>query len=280
MKRFALIFLVLALLQSACSFSVEPTPTEIILPTDTPQATNTPTETETLQPSETPTDTLEPSETAEPSETPTETATATETPFDPSSAYGSPTIFDSMDSDRYWASSSGLPDDANIRLAFGGGELHVTGKQANWDTWWFTAIAPSDFFIEMKVDSATCTGKQAYGLILRGPTAAGVDAHGYIFTFSCDGSYRLDRLDDTAPYTKVELIDWTESVYINAGANKTNVIAIRMIGADITLYANGISVADLDDDEYLAGRFGLFVNAGDPGNYTFDVDELTYWNLD
>jgi hypothetical protein len=280
MTRFALSFLVLALLQAACSFSAEPTPTEIILPTDTPQATSTFTETLPPTPSETPTETLEPSETPEPTDTPTITPTSTEPPFDPSAAYGSPTLFDSMDSDRNWASASGMPDDANIRLALGSGKLHVTGKQVNWDTWWYTAIAPSDFFIQMKVDSGNCSGKQAYGLILRGPTTTGTDAHGYIFMFSCDGNYRLDRLDDTAPYTKVELIGWTESDHINAGANETNVIAIRMIGADISLYANGFFIADKDDDEYLAGRFGLFVNAADPGNYTFEVDELTYWDLD
>ena len=282
MKRFAVIFLALALAQSACAFSAELAPTEAIPPTDTatPEATSTFTETLPPAPSDTPTETLEPSETPEPIETPTVTPTSTEPPFDPSAAYGSPTLFDSMDTDRNWASSSGLPDDDNIRLALGGGKLHVTGKQANWDTWWFTAKAPSDFFIQMKVNSGDCSGKQAYGLILRGPVSNGADVHGYIFTFSCDGKYRLDRLDDTAPYTKVELIGWTESEFINAGANETNLIGIGMTGADISLYANGYFIADKDDDEYLVGRFGLFVNAGDPGNYTFEVDELSYWNLD
>ena len=283
MKRFALILLALALAQSACAFSAEPTPTEIILPTELPTRVPTSTSTETPlppTPTEAPSETLAPSNTAVPSETPSITPTPTQPPFDPSASYGAPTIFDNMDTDRNWAGSSGLPDDANIRLALGGGKLHVTGKQANWDTWWFTAPTPSDFFVQLKVETGNCTGKQAYGLILRGPQTEGSDARGYIFTFSCDGFYRLDRLDDTAPYTKVELIGWTRSERINAGANETNVLGVRMIGADITLYANGYFIADKDDDEYLAGRFGLFVNAGDPGNYTFSVDELSYWDLD
>jgi hypothetical protein len=114
---------------------------------------------------------------------------------------------------------------------------------------------------------------------MRGPQTAGGEARGYIFTFSCDGNYRLERLDDTAPYTTEELIPWTESDYISAGDNETNTMGIRMVGSDITLYANGFEIDDLDDGEYASGRFGLFVNAGTPGNYTFDVDELSYWDL-
>lgn len=280
LKRALLILIVLGLAQAACTidFFAAPTATatEIVLPTETPTPAATDTPTVTSTPSETP----EPSETLEPSETPEDTATPTEPPFDPSAQYGSPTLFDGMDSDRNWAGSSGLPDDENIRLALGSGILHVTGKKAEWDTWWFTSTVADDFFIQIEVDSGNCSGKQAYGLIVRGPSSAGIGARGYIYTFSCDGSYRLDRLDTTAPYTKVELVDWTESDYINAGDNETNVLAIRMVGEDITLYANGFEVNDLDDGKFASGRFGLFVNASSPGNYTYDVDELSYWDLD
>lgn len=280
LKRAFLILTVLGLAQAACTinFFAEPTATatEIVLPTDTPTlaATNTST------PSVTPSQTLEPTETLEPSETPEDSATPTEPPFDPASEYGAPTLFDSMDTDKNWAGSSGLPDDENIRLALGGGNLHVTGKKAEWDTWWFTSTVASDFFLQIKANSGNCSGKQAYGLIVRGPASAGLGARGYIYTFSCDGFYRLDRLDTTAPFTKVELVGWTKSDFINAGDNETNVLAIRMVGTDITLYANGFEVDDLDDGKFASGRFGLFVNASSPGNYTFDVDELSYWDLD
>ena len=50
MKRFALILLALALVQSACAFSAEPTPTEIILPTELPTQVPTSTSTETPLP--------------------------------------------------------------------------------------------------------------------------------------------------------------------------------------------------------------------------------------
>lgn len=281
MKRVLSVFLALSLAQAACSIPLFVEPTATTQPSDTPTVTSTSTNTPTATNTAAPTITLTPSETPENSETPTPTATPTQPPFDPSANYGSPTLFDSMDTDRNWSSSGGgLPDDQNIRLALGGGQLHVTGKLPDWDTWWFTAPSPSDFFIEMKVDSGNCTGTQAYGLIVRGPQTIGGEGRGYIFLFSCDGQYRLDRLDNTSPYTKVELIPWTESDYINAGDNEDNVMGIRMIGEDITLYANGFEIDDLDDDRYAAGRFGIFVNAGAPGDYTFHIDELSYWDID
>ncbi len=285
MKRFLPILLVLSLVQAACAlpFFVQPTatpsPTEIVPPSDTPTPSDTSTSTNTPGPTDTPTETMTPTDTPNPSETPTATPTATETPFDPAASYGAPTVFDSMDNDKYWASNSGLPDDQYIRLALGGGQMHVTGKQVGFDTWWFTSPTPNDFFLEMKVDTANCSGDQAYGLITRGPQTAGGEARGYIYTFSCDGRYRLDRLDDTAPYIKTELIPWTESVYINAGSNKTNLIGIQMMGDQISLYANSFQVDSLSDSKFSGGRFGLFVNAGSPGSYTYDVDELSYWNL-
>src|SRR3990172_3267123 len=129
MKRTLYILLALSLAQASCSlpFFVEPTatPTEIILPTETPTSAASSTATSTPLPTETPTQTMPPSETPEPSDTPTPTATATELPFDPLAEYGSPTLFDSMDTDRNWASGSGgLPDNDLIRLALGRRPFH------------------------------------------------------------------------------------------------------------------------------------------------------------
>lgn len=284
MKRILNSILLLSLLTSACSLPFSfgpPTPTEIVLPSDTPTPQDTPTPsgtpTNTAIPSNTPT----PSETPLPSDTPTQTPTPTEPPFDPSAEYGSPTLFDSLDNDRNWVNSSGqLPDTPEIRLALGGGQMHVTGKQAGFDTWWYTWPSPTDFFIEMKVETDTCSGKQEYGLIMRGPLVVNASARGYIYTFSCDGYYRLDRLDSTSPYTKIELIDWTKSDHLNAGSNEKNVMGIRMVGDVITLYANGFELEEIEDGHYAAGRFGLFVNADATANFTFNVDELTYWDID
>lgn len=289
MKRFLPIALtVLALGLSACTRNLTAPPiappTEVQLPTETPTpaVTDTPAATDTpeatLTPSQTPTET----EPAEPTDTPTPTSTPTQPPFDPDNAYGSPNLYDTFDNDSNWAGSNGqLPDTEYIRMALGGSQMHVTGKLAGWDTWWFTNRSAADQFIQMDVDSGNCTGKQAYGLIVRGPTDSTTTARGYIILFSCDGSYRLDRLDTSSPYTKVELIPWTKSDYINAGDNETNTFGVELQGSTITIYANHFKLDETQDSKFTsAGRFGLFVNADAPGDYTFSVDTLSFWSFD
>lgn len=276
----------LAIVLAACTRSLTQapaaSPTEIVLATETasPPATETPSATDTpeatLTPSQTPTET----EPSEPTDTPTQTPTATSLPFDPDTAYGSPTLYDPFDDDRNWVSTGGtLPDTDFIRLALGGGKMHVTGKPIGWDTWWFTFQTAGDLFIEMDVETGSCSGKQAYGLIVRGPSS-NTTARGYIATFSCDGAYRLDRLDTSSPYTKVELIPWTESDYINAGSNETNILGIELVDDNIIIYANRFKLAEHEDGKFSSGRFGLFVNAGAPGNFTYSIDELSFWSFD
>ena len=286
MKHLLISILLISLVSGACSLplGVPPTATatEIVLSSDTPTPENTAISTETATISVTPSDTPTPSETPLPSDTPTETPTATGTPFDPADQYGTPTLLDSLNNDNNWVDSSGkLPDNDFIQMGLGGGMLHVTGKQAGFDTWWFTAPIATDLFLQTTTETNTCTGKQAYGLILRGPQqVTSNSARGYIFLFSCDGSYRLDRLDSTSPYTKVELIDWTESDHINNGSDKRNVMGIRIIGDTITLYANGFELDEFEESHFSNGKFGLFVNAGPQANFTVDVDEFVYWDLD
>jgi len=215
-----------------------------------------------------------------PSETPTASSTPTALPFDPLGEYGSPDLLDSFSDNRYWADVGGnLPDTDFIQLALGSGQLHVTGKPPQFDTWWFTSTSANDYFIEMQINTDDCSGKQAYGLILRGPES-NTSARGYILTFSCDGAYRLVRLDSLNPYTAAELIPWTIAPAINAGSNQSNVLAVSLIGDVISVYANQNLLEIFEDDTFSSGRFGLFVNAGPPGDFTYRIEELAFWNLD
>ncbi|MCW5887484.1 MAG: hypothetical protein KIT07_05115 [Anaerolineales bacterium] len=272
-KRLPLLAAV-SLLLSACALPFVPTPAATATATQEPAATFTqaPTATETPLPTETPI----PSETALP------TATPTPLPFDPRAEYGNtPSLYDPMDDDRNWADVNGLPNDNLLRLALGGGHLHVTGKQAGFDTWWFTAPTPNNLFLQMTVKTDNCSGKQAYGFIVRGPqSTGGGGARGYIFAFACDGTYRLDRLESTSPYVKTELIGWTESDLIRRGSQETNTLGIRLVGDVITLYANQFEIDEIEDGHFSGGRFGLYVNGGTPGDYTYRIDDLWYWRLD
>ena len=288
-KGLLLTVLLLALSGLACTRTIsvgggaQATATEIVVATETP--TTAVSETATLEPSAsvTATATLTPTETNTPTASATlgvgtPSTTPTALAFDPNTEFGSPTVFDTMDNAKSWADNSGnLPDSSLIKLALSSGQMQVTGKLANFDTWWFTYLSSADLFLQMQVETGSCSGKQSYGFILHGPSS-GDFARGYLLHFSCDGSYRLERLDNTDPYKTEDIIGWKASEYINDGSNQTNLIGVRFEGDTITIYANGRQIDQVDDDNYPSGRFGLFVNGGAAGNFTYSVNELSFWD--
>ena len=215
-----------------------------------------------------------------PSPSPSNTPTASVLAFDPKEEFGGATILDTFASDANWVdASSQLPDTDFIKLALGIEQLLVTGKPASFDTWWLTWPEAADQYLEMIVEVESCAGRQAYGLLLRAP-ATNTETHGYILTFSCDGAYRLRRLDGTSPYLFVDLVPWTANEAINTGDDQINSLGVHLDGDQITIYANGEKLHAIEDDTYAAGRIGLFVNAGPAGNFTFIVNEMSFWNLD
>jgi hypothetical protein len=177
-----------------------------------------------------------------------------------------------------WAGADGLlPDTQFIRLELRDGELTVTGKQFGFETWWFSWPFITDFYLEMKVNSGSCTGKDAYGVILRGPDKGATNAYGYMLGFSCDGYYRLSRLDSSNPFQSTELIPWTKSAAIPSGADQDVFLGIEAIGDEFTIYANRYEIAKFTDARHLSGRYGIYAFAGGTVGYTYRVDELAYW---
>ncbi len=203
--------------------------------------------------------------------------------FDPVATYGQPTFDDPMDGKNIedWTNpSTGLLPDTNfIKIAETNDKFYVTGKQTAFSTWYFTWRELSDFYLQATFNSGTCTGKDAYGLIVRGPQHLAGVAFGYVVAFSCDGSVWVFRVDSASPYSATDLVGWTPSQYIVAGSNKQNVLGIKAIGNTITVYANGHQIAQVTDNKYASGRFGVFVDAGQTSNYTYQVVHLSYWDL-
>ncbi len=221
--------------------------------------------------------------TTAPTQTPASSPTATLPPFDPSAALGPADFTDPMKqfSEINWEGETGtLPDTENIKLALEGETLEVTGKKLFFDTWWFSWPVLEDFFFEMDVTTGSCSGRDAYGVILRGPLRGTGNTWGYIISFSCDGSVLVRRVDDADPYTVVDLIPWTANPNIKAGAQKSNTIGIEANGDTITIYANNFQIAKIVDTKYGDGRYGVFVSAAQTSNFTYEVDEIRYWDLD
>ena len=179
----------------------------------------------------------------------TAAATATALPpvvsglFNPVAAYGEADFEDPMTGSAIsdWEDDDGdLPDTLYLRLTLDDARFYVTGKLAGFSTWYFTWRDLSDFYLQATMDSGSCSGQDAYGLIVRGPEHMAGVSYGYVVAFTCDGKLWVYRLDGADPFTATDLVSLTPSQYINAGANQRNLIGIQAIGDQLTIYANGL----------------------------------------
>jgi hypothetical protein len=203
-------------------------------------------------------------------------------PFDPVAQYGRPDFEDPMTGSSIsdWEDEDGdLPDTLYIRLALTDARFYVTGKLAGFSTWYFTWRELSDFYLQATMDSGTCSGQDAYGLIVRGPAHMAGVSYGYVVAFTCDGKVWVFRLDDADPFTIHDLVSLTPSTHINSGPNQRNLIGIQAVGDTLTIYANGHQVAQVVDDHYDFGRIGVFVSPQWTPFYTYRVVNYSLWDL-
>jgi hypothetical protein len=213
------------------------------------------------------------------------TANVTPVPgtFDPVATYGNPTFDDPMTGENIndWVNpkSGLLPNTSYIKITETDAKFYVTGKLKGFSTWYFQWRSLTDFYIQSTFDSGACSGRDAYGLIIRGPEHQAGVSYGYVVEFSCDGQYHVFRLDGANPYTTKDLVSWTKSDYILAGTNKQNVMGIQAIGDTLTIFANGHQVAQVTDSKFDFGRYGVFVSPDVTASYTYRVVRLSYWDL-
>jgi hypothetical protein len=203
--------------------------------------------------------------------------------FNPVTAYGEADFEDPMTGSAIsdWEDDDGdLPDTLYLRLTLDDARFYVTGKLAGFSTWYFTWRELSDFYLQATMDSGSCSGQDAYGLIVRGPEHMAGVSYGYVVAFTCDGKLWVYRLDGADPFTATDLVSLTPSQYINAGANQRNLIGIQAIGDTLTIYANGHQIAQVTDSRYEFGRFGVFVCPQWTSFYTYRVVNLSYWDLE
>jgi hypothetical protein len=214
---------------------------------------------------------------------PTSTAAPVAGTFDPVAAYGLPDMNDPMNGGNLsaWTNPTTLllPNTDFIRIVETDARFYVTGKLTGFSTWYFSWPELTDFYLQSTFDSGSCSGKDSYGLIVRGPEHLAGVSYGYVVAFSCDGQYWIYRLDGANPFTEVDLVSWTHSDYILTGPNAHNVMGIQAIGDTLTIYANGHQIAQVVDSRYDFGRYGVFVWPDVTPNYTYRVIQMSYWDL-
>lgn len=260
--------------EAAESATPEPSATlHIITPTNTPEPTA---ETTGEAAEDT---TPQANETAEADSTPTPKPTFDAYQITPDNEFNGAYHVDTMDEPSLWWDESGiLPDTQYIKMEMADGTMNVTGKPVLWDTWWISGFTLTDFYIEMEVNSGECTGSDTYGMIVRA-SQHGQPTRGYLIGFTCDGKVLMKRLESASPYVAISILNPTETEFINAGANQTNIIGVAFDGNSISIYPNRYYLTTIQDSGFSYGRYGVFVSAGDDGNYTFSVDEIRSWGI-
>ncbi len=179
-----------------------------------------------------------------------------------------------------WLNASGeLSDSDYLKLDIEDGIMTVNGKLPYWDTWWISGFTLTDFYIEMEVNSGDCTEDDAYGMILRA-SQHGQPTQGYLVAFTCDGRVYAKRLVSVTPYNAVSILNPTETDLIYEGKNQTNIMGVLIQGNTITIYPNRIYFTTITDDTFDYGRYGIFVQAGEGGDYTFTVEEIRTWGAE
>jgi hypothetical protein len=181
--------------------------------------------------------------------------------------------FDQKSSPWYLGEGSGI----DYRIE--DGMLQITADKPTGDQW--RVAQPGfldDFYLQAKFKfGPVCSGTDGYGLIVRAPDKPnGVINSGYIFSLSCDGRYRIYRMDD-GNYNGIQ--NWTISPAILSGANQTNILGISAKGADFQLYVNGILITQINDSTYSGGLYGLMVRSESTNDLQVYVDDVAGWDL-
>lgn len=184
----------------------------------------------------------------------------------------SPTWEDTFKNNKYWY----LLDTANTHFSIKKGRLIMKADSPGKRDEWGLATRPDleNFYIlaTFKTGDA-CEGKDRYGLLIR----ARNPNSGYIFSFSCDGSFRIYRWDGKNYYA---LEEWKQDSNIFAGANQINRMSILAEDSTFKLYANGKLLGEYEDDTYDYGQFGLLIGSQKTSDLRIFVEDIAYWVIE
>jgi hypothetical protein len=217
----------------------------------------------------------ETSPTITPSQTDTVTPTVTATLADPKLNLGSPAYANTFTGGKDFGLSSPYTDDS-VKISVHDGVLDFSSLALNYGRrYQLTYPKPKDFYLEGVFQPVNCIGFDHYGLVTRAPNY--FDGYGYYIGFSCNGQFIIQKWDSNGVAT---LVNWTSDAHILSGSGQTNRLGVWMKGNDIKLYANGALIKEFSDSSFPnTGHFGIYGGAVDTSNFTFQVTEISQWNL-
>ncbi len=257
---------------------VEPSPTA----SETPVLVQaSPTAAATLPPTATFTATATWPPTATPTATATLVAILTATPSPTATAalatspreLGDPDMLDTMDipgrSWYLWGNTGVYP------LTDRPGYLGLRVLKTSEITYWIRSTYPplQDAYVQALFKTGDeCHHKDRFGLVVR---ASERYDEGIFFVISCDGMYKIFRWNGGLKI----LQDWDRTTAIHTGRRQLNRVGVWMEGTTLRLFVNGVQVAEVEDDYFTEGVFGIAVGADATPGFTVYVDEVAYWLL-
>jgi hypothetical protein len=230
-----------------------------------------PTEVPTITVQFTP-ETIIPSETL----TPTQEPSLTPTILPQGIPTGSPTWIDTfVDGTRFGLNAEGY-DDGQTKIIVSDGSLTMTSISAiGWRGWRLTSQKPANYYLLANFQTNECAGSDQYGLVVQSPDFD--SGFGYYFGLTCDGRYAFQKWEDSG---LSNLQGWTNDQNIVAGANQNNTIGILKSGNQYNLYINNISIGKIDDEKFSSpGYFGPYIAGVNTPNFSFQLNEISYWDL-
>jgi hypothetical protein len=222
-----------------------------------------------------------PTETSQPvTESPSQTSAAqTSTPEteDPINSLGTATWKDDLNNAGNWFSTGSFTSDNTKFSPTNNGITAVTNSLSDGLRWYlYYEKKPKNIFLEGKLDSKQCSGKDQFGLVFRAPNLN--DGFAYFFGITCDGGYILRKWDNSGLSV---LAENSKSEAINSGVNQSNRLGVWAKEDSIRLYANGKFLQEIKNDSLINdGHFGLFMNARETPGLSVTLDEISYWVID
>lgn len=239
-------------------------PTVLVLPS----ATIPPSATAPITPSAT----LPPTDTPAPESSPTAPVLATD-----DARYGlnlaAPEYWDDFSSTLTWVG----PNFEGAANLIRDGQLIAVDYLADNFLWWSTTkpdLDAGNIYIQVTAEMSDCGGKDSAGLALR--VEPDQRNSGYTLEVSCDGSFRVRKLFSGSVST---LLDWQPAVAIVVGSQATNVIGFQARGNTLTVFANDIQLAQVEDSAFISGNYGLFANAAQTAGLTVSFTDFQLWYL-
>lgn len=213
-----------------------------------------------------------PSETAIPSQESAQTPTALPMGI----PTGAPNWTEPFDvGTRFGINSEGY-DDGQTKIIVSNGFLTMTSISAmGWRGWRLTSQKPANYYMQANFQTNECVGSDQYGLVVQSPDYE--SGFGYYFGLTCDGRYAFQKWEDSG---LSNLQGWINDQNIIAGSNQNNKIGILKLGNQYNLYINNISIVMIDDEKFSApGYFGPYIAGVNTPNFSFQLDEISYWIL-